>query len=176
MTTQNQATNGRTQPHRLRADFPPGTAVFLIGMRINSFWRVKEWFPAFMAMPKMLIELGKNPELGLLSFTSWIRWREVVLVQYWQDLDHLMSYATARDREHLPAWKAFNQRTRNASHVGIWHEAYEVHPETSHIVYRDMPPTGMGAAASLVDADAMSHQPATRRDEGADDTDLAATA
>lgn len=41
--------------------------VFLIGMRINrlgQFWR---WLPVFWAMPRMIIELMKDPSRGLLS-------------------------------------------------------------------------------------------------------------
>jgi hypothetical protein len=150
--------------------------VFLIGMRLNTLWRVDQWLPVLMAMPKMLAELSRNRDLGLLDYGNWLRWREVVVVQYWKDLDHLMAYAAAKESEHLPAWKAFNTRSRRTSHVGIWHEAYEVDPQRSHIVYRNMPPTGMGAAATPMDTDAMSPQPAKRRDEGPDDIDLAATA
>ena len=40
--------------------------LFLIGMRINTFWRVWEWLPAFLAMGPMIVELYKNPELGFL--------------------------------------------------------------------------------------------------------------
>ena len=40
------------QSRRFRADFPEGTVVFLIGMRINDLRRVREWLPVFMAMPK----------------------------------------------------------------------------------------------------------------------------
>jgi hypothetical protein len=42
---------------RYRADFPEGTVVFLIGMRINSLRRIREWWAPFMAMPKMIAEL-----------------------------------------------------------------------------------------------------------------------
>ena len=28
--------------------------VFLIGMRINKPWKVRDWWPVFVAMPKML--------------------------------------------------------------------------------------------------------------------------
>ena len=32
-------------------------AVFLIGMRVNRWWRVDQWLPTAMAMPKMIREL-----------------------------------------------------------------------------------------------------------------------
>jgi hypothetical protein len=76
-----------------------------------------------------------------------------MVMQYWRDMDHLMAYATSRDNEHLTAWTAFNRRARSAPSVGIWHEAYHMHPETSHIIYRNMPPFGMGKAAGEREAE-----------------------
>lgn len=32
-------------------------AVFLIGMRVNRWWRLDQWLPTVMAMPTMLKEL-----------------------------------------------------------------------------------------------------------------------
>lgn len=163
------------QPYRVRADFPPGTVVFIIGMRINALRRARQWWPAFMAMPRMLRELSAQPELGFLAAESWFRWREPMVVQYWRDMDSLMRYATARESEHLPAWAAFNRRARESHALGIWHEAYEVRPETSHIVYRDMPLLGMGKAATAMRVEHLPPQPVRRRGAAPDD-DLAASA
>lgn len=170
----NTRTGIRSGTHRV--EFDDNAVVFLIGMRINSFWRLRDWLPTAMAMPKMLAELRKNPKFGMLSAASWVKWREVFVVQYWKDLDHLMTYATAREHEHLPDWKAFNRRARKSFSVGIWHEAYEVHPERSHIVYREMPPSGMGAAVRLMDIDALPPQPVRRSGTEANDPDIAASA
>jgi hypothetical protein len=64
-------------------------------------------------------------------------------------MDKLMAYASSRDAEHLPAWKGFNQRARNADGaVGIFHEAYEVAPGAAHAVYSGMPLFGMGLATA----------------------------
>lgn len=101
--------SNRVQAGRYRADFPDGTVVFLIGMRVNSFWRLRAWFPVFMAMPRMLRELFRHPELGLLDARTEMAWRRATVIQYWESMDKLMSYAAARDREHLPAWTAFNR-------------------------------------------------------------------
>ena len=35
--------------------------VFLIGMRINKPWKVRVWWPVFVAMPKMLKYLCSTP-------------------------------------------------------------------------------------------------------------------
>ncbi len=158
------------QAGRYRADFGDNTVVFLIGMRFNAVWRINQWLPVFVAMPKMLRELSRNRDLGLLGYQSWLRWRQIMVVQYWKDMDHLMRYATAQDNEHLPAWSAFNRRAQGANSVGIWHEAYEVHPETSHLVYRDMPPSGMGRAAGVTEAASMPPQAIKRRGKGPGDT------
>jgi hypothetical protein len=137
------------QPGRYRADFPEGTVVFLIGMRINSFRRVRHWLPVFLAMPRMLDELYRDPGLGLLHARPELGWRRFTVIQYWESMDKLMAYAASRENEHLPAWKAFNQRARTAAGaVGIWHEAYTVDPGTSHIVYSGMPLFGMGKASA----------------------------
>jgi hypothetical protein len=31
------------------------------------------------------------------------------MVQYWRSLEQLLSYATTKEAEHLPAWRAFNK-------------------------------------------------------------------
>ncbi|MBA2247698.1 MAG: DUF4188 domain-containing protein [Chloroflexia bacterium] len=67
---------------RWRAEFPPGTVVFLIGMRRGSFWRVWEWLPVCVAMPGMIRELYQNPELGLLGARSCMSWRLTMVQQY----------------------------------------------------------------------------------------------
>lgn len=135
------------QPGGYRAEFPDGTVVFLIGMRVNSLWRVRSWLPVFRAMPRMLEELVRQPELGLLHARTELAWRRATVIQYWQSMDKLMAYSAARDRTHLPAWRAYNASVnRSGPVVGVWHEAYEVHPMIAHTVYRNMPRFGMAAA------------------------------
>lgn len=135
---------------RYHATFPPGTVVFLIGMRINSLSRVRAWLPPFLAMPRMLAELAQQPDLGLLEARTEIGWRRATVIQYWSSMEQLMDYASSSNREHLPAWKAYNQMARSAGDaVGIWHEAYVIDPDRSHIVYRNMPEFGMGKATGI---------------------------
>lgn len=160
---------------RFRADIPEGTVVFLIGMRINRLRAVREWLPVFGAMPKMLRELRQHPELGLQEASSWWAGRNIMTVQYWASMDQLMRYATGKDAEHFPAWQAFIRRSSASTSVGIWHEAYEVRPETSHIVYRDMPPFGMGKATAWKPATAMPPQSVKRHPVGPVFTTLPST-
>ena len=132
---------------RMEGDF----AVFLIGMRINQPWKVRKWLPVATAMPRMLRELYAKPELGLLSHEIWFS-RTIILVQYWRSLDALLSYAKARESQHLPAWQAFNQAIGTDGSVGIWHETYLACPGTYENVYANMPAFGLGKAGTLVPA------------------------
>ena len=82
--------------------------VFLIGMRVNRWWKVRQWLRTALAMPRMLRELAQHPELGMLGGESWFG-RTTILVSYWKSVDHLFGYAKLRNAEHLPAWRAFNK-------------------------------------------------------------------
>lgn len=154
--------NGSIPTGRYRADMPEGAVVFLIGMRINRVRALSDWLPVFQAMPKMMIELNRHPELGLLEASSWWAGRNLMMVQYWASMDQLMRYATGRDAEHFPAWQAFMRRSSSSDAVGIWHEAYEVQPERSHIVYRGMPEFGMGKATAFKPVSDLPPQPVQR--------------
>src|SRR6187431_1624546 len=96
------------QRERLTARLDGDFVVFLIGMRINTLWKVHRWFPVTRAMPRMLDELEAHPELGMLGGEMWFG-RTTILVQYWRTLEQLFAYATNREATHLPAWKSFNQ-------------------------------------------------------------------
>ncbi|WP_432548104.1 DUF4188 domain-containing protein [Kineococcus sp. SYSU DK004] len=130
-----------------------GAVVFLVGMRINRALDVRRWAPVAAAMPRMLAELRRRPELGLLGASSWASGRTLVVVQYWRSVEHLHAYATARDAEHLPAWRAFNRAARSGDGaVGVFHETYLATPGTCETVYVDMPPHGLAAATVSVPA------------------------
>lgn len=134
--------------------------VFLIGMRINKPWKFWKWAPVAAAMPRMLIELAKRPDLGLLHARSHFGLRNVMVVQYWRSFDHLEAYAKSTQAAHLPAWRAFNQSVGSNGDVGIWHETYLVAPGRHESVYNNMPRFGLGAAGELVDA--VQHRKAAR--------------
>ncbi|MDT9001823.1 DUF4188 domain-containing protein [Paucibacter sp. APW11] len=132
---------------RLDGDF----VVFLIGMRINKPLRVDKWWPAASAMPRMIRELSRQPELGFLHAEMWFS-RTIILVQYWRSMEQLLSYAHQRNAAHLPAWQAFNQKVGSDGSVGIWHETYLAGPGRYENVYVNMPAFGLGRAGSLVEA------------------------
>ena len=66
--------------------------VFLIGMRVNRWWKVRQWLRTALAMPRMLRELGQHPQLGMLGGEAWFG-RTTILVSYWKSVDHLFGYA-----------------------------------------------------------------------------------
>ncbi len=132
---------------RLDGDF----VVFLIGMRVNRWWKIWQWLRVALAMPRMLRELAAHPELGFLGAEQWLG-RTTVMVQYWRSREQLMAYARARASEHLPAWRRFNQLVGSTGDVGIRHETYRVRPDDYENVYVNMTPFGLGKVGELVEA------------------------
>src|SRR5207237_2228917 len=92
---------------RLEGDF----VVFMIGMRINNFWKINHWLSVGKAMPKMIKELFKSPESGMLGAEYWFG-RTTIMIQYWRSFEHLEAYAKDKTGHHYPAWKEFNQKYR----------------------------------------------------------------
>jgi hypothetical protein len=142
----------KVSAERCTAEIDGDFVVFLIGIRINRFWKPHKWFPAFAAMPRMLAELGRNPDLGLLHARTHFGFPNIMVVQYWRSFAHLHRYATHQDHAHLPAWTAFNQAVGSNGDVGIWHETYLVHAGEHESIYNNMPPYGLGLAGRLVPA------------------------
>jgi hypothetical protein len=131
---------------RIEGDF----VVFLIGMRINKPWKLREWSFMFRAMPRMIKELEADPESGFLGATQGLWTTGPSLVQYWRSFEHLERYARDPEAEHLPTWREFNRRLRASGDVGIWHETYRVRAGEYEAIYGDMPRVGLAAAGDLV--------------------------
>ncbi|MBX0297162.1 DUF4188 domain-containing protein [Haloarcula nitratireducens] len=139
-------------PRRMTADVDDGFVVFRIGIRLNKLWKVHEWLPVFLAMPRMLRELDADPDSGLLGRRTSFGLRNVTLTQFWRSFEDLHAYAHDPDGEHLPAWKRFAAEVGEGGDVGIWHETYRVRAGDHESVYVNMPPFGLGAATGLVPA------------------------
>ena len=123
--------------------------VFLIGMRINKPWKVRAWWPVFVAMPRMLRYLVQHPDKGLLGFEQAFL-PSPILVQYWRSFEDLARFARDRDDPHLEPWRQFNRRIGRSGDVGIWHETYRVSTANIETVYGNMPPHGLAAATASV--------------------------
>jgi len=159
-------------PARMTAQLDGDFVVFLIGMRVNKWWKFWAWLPVARAMPKMLIELAKRPELGLLHARSVFGLRNFLVIQYWRSFEQLHAYATDGSLEHLPAWRDFNRRIASNGDVGIWHETYLVKDGGHESVYNNMPLWGLAAAGALVPAEG-SRKSAKGRLRQTDGADLA---
>jgi len=142
----------RIFPGRFTAEIKGPFVVFLIGMRINKLWAFHKWVPTSRAIGPMIASLQKSPDKGLLAVDVWMRWREVMMVQYWKSFEALESFARSADNAHLPAWKRFNQSVGSDGSVGIWHETYLVEDHRYECLYSNMPRTSLASAAGHVAA------------------------
>ena len=147
--------------------------VFLIGMRVNKWWKIWKWLPVALAMPRMLIELAKRPELGLLHARTAFGFPNIQVIQYWRSFELLHAYASGRSLAHLPAWRDFNRRIASNGDVGIWHETFLVKDGAYESVYNNMPLWGLAAAGAQVPAEG-SRRSAKGRLRQTDGTDQSA--
>jgi hypothetical protein len=151
---------------RVCAEIEGEFVVFLIGMRVNKPWKIGSWAPVAAAMPRMLIELAKKPELGLMNARTHFGFPNVFTVQYWRSFEHLEAYAKSATGAHLPAWQAFNKAVGSNGDVGIWHETYVIKPGQYENIYNNMPPFGLGLAAPLTPAKGARQAARQRIDAG----------
>lgn len=144
--------------------------LFLIGMRINRLWQFWRWIPVFVAMPRMLIELQRDPSLGLVGRPrNFASGRTLMVLQYWNSFEQLERYARDAEHLHLPAWRSFNRRIRDNGSVGIFHETYRVPVSAIETIYGNMPPFGLGTVGTPVKPEARRQTAATRLGVRADD-------
>ena len=134
---------------RMAADRDQSIVVFLIGMRVNSWWKIHRWLPVALSMPRMLRELGRRRDSGFLGATQA---GLSMLVQYWESKEALLAYASDRNGQHYPAWAEFYRRVGTSGDVGIWHETYVVPRGNFEAIYVNMPRTGLGKVAALTPA------------------------
>ena len=137
-------------PGRHTAQIDGDFVFFLIGMRVNRPWAVHRWGPVARAMPRMLAELSRRPELGLLHAESYLSGRTLGVHPYWRSFGHLHAYAHAGELAHLPAWAAFNRAARGNAAVGLFHETYLVRAGQYECVHVDLPPAGLLRAGRAV--------------------------
>lgn len=121
-------------------------------MRINRLWAIHKWLPVAKAMAPMLNLLTQNSARGCLGVHTWVRWREVLAVQYRRSFEDLENFARRPTEPHLQAWKDFNQQVGSDGSVGIWHETYIVDARQFECVYGNMRLFGPAAAAAHVAA------------------------
>jgi hypothetical protein len=133
---------------RMAVNRDDGVVVFLIGMRVNSWWKVHRWLPVVLAMPRMLRELTARTDSGFLGGMS----AGTTMIQYWESREQLLAYASDRSGQHFPAWAEFYRRVGKSGDVGIWHETYVVPRGQFEAIYVNMPRFGLGKVSPLVPA------------------------
>ena len=143
---------------RLTVARKQGLVVFLIGMRINSWWKIHRWLPVALAMPRMLRELRARPDSGYLGGM----FLPGMSIQYWESTAKLLAYAHDRQGEHYPAWSRFQRAVGTDGTVGIWHETFVVPDHGFECIYVNMPRFGLGKIFDLVSAHG-KHATAARR-------------
>jgi hypothetical protein len=126
--------------------------VFLIGMRINQWWRIDKWLPVFNAMNPMMRALYTYSEKGFLHAEYFWNFSGPVLIQYWRSFEDLENFARNPSDPHIEPWRKFNQAIGSNGTVGIWHETYLVNPNQFECVYGNMPKFGLAAAMEHVQA------------------------
>lgn len=129
---------------RQTAAYDGEVVVFLIGMRVNSVFKPREWVPVLRAMGPMLRELMKDKDSGLLGFRTLPTWRGVTLIQYWASIEKLQAFANDDGRKHRPAWVEYFRNSFKGGAVGIWHETYVVPAGHTETIYGNMPLFGLG--------------------------------
>lgn len=139
-------------PERYTAALEGEFVVFVIGMRINRLLLLHKWWPVARAMPRMLKELFRQPEMGLLHAQTLVSGRTVMVLQYWRSFEQLHAYAHAKDLQHLPAWADFNRKVGCNGSVGIFHETYVVPSGGYECVYVNMPRSGLAKAGEMIPA------------------------
>src|SRR4051794_18275471 len=121
-------TINRRMTAKIEGDF----VVFLIGARLNRWWRLPAhlWFMG--TMPKLIKELEARPAPGFLGYEQLSLG---TLVQYWRSVDQLIAYARNRDQTHYPYWVKFNKNIGSNGDIGIWHETYQVRAGEYEAIY-----------------------------------------
>ncbi|WP_199040732.1 DUF4188 domain-containing protein [Glycomyces salinus] len=146
----------KVRPGRVVVDYDEDFVVFTVGMRVNKLWKIAKWWPVFTSMPRMLRELARDPDLGLMGSRTVIGGRVITVVQYWRSADHLDRFAHSQKHSHRRYWKQFNRAVKNNGDVGLWHELFKVRAGEFETSYVNMPLYGL--------AQATADRPASRTD------------
>lgn len=133
------------RPGRWVADVAGGgeVVVFIVGMRVHRWRRIRSWMPIVRAMTRMLDELYARPADGFLGMEAMRSGRTFAQVQYWGSVEAIGQFARAQDRSHAPAWADFNRRTAGSGDVGLFHETYRAECGDVESLYANMPDFGL---------------------------------
>jgi len=154
------------RPGKVAVDNTEPAVVFLVGIRINQWRRVRRWLPLLLAMPSMLRELVSNPGSGLTGYRLLLGpgLRQATVVQYWRSPEDLHRFAHQAAGTHRSAQRRYWWHYGDSAAVGVWHELLVSPQGAHHGMYGNMPPFGIGALRPVHEqqwwAMAESHTPA----------------
>jgi hypothetical protein len=121
-----------TEADRVSAEMDREFVVFLIGIRIDRFWKVHRWLPVFRARKRMLEELAAHPESGYLSHNE----SGGISILYWRTFEQLEYFTRDADKERWPAWAEFQEKLeRSRGVLSEWRETYVIKPGQFETVY-----------------------------------------
>ena len=120
--------------------------VFLIGMQVHRWRRVRSWRPMVRWMRAMITELQADPDSGLLGTHRLHMGRVFVQLQYWRRVEDLGRFAHDPDRTHLPAWASFNREIAGSGDIGVFHETYRIRADAIESLYANIKAYGLLAA------------------------------
>ncbi len=139
-------------PSRKTVELDESKVIFLIGLRINNFWKIHQWWRLVLTMPKLLKELRQQKITGFITGNIWYG-RNILMVQYWDDFKSLEQYAKNMSKSHMPIWTYFNLNIVSSGNVGVWHETYQIEPGKFEAIYTNMPSYGLAKAGRFVEID-----------------------
>lgn len=133
---------------RFSARLEGPVTVFAIGMRVNRLWAVHRWWKPTINTLRMWRHVQAHGPDGYLGGYLYVYWRGVGMMQYWQDVDHLLAMAHDATQPHLSAWRQLVAQTGHDQTFGYWHETYSVVPGSVEAIYGSMPRFGLAAATT----------------------------
>jgi hypothetical protein len=139
-------------PRRMAAKIDGDFVVFLIGARLNNWWKLGQYKWVGDSMNAMIAELEKKPESGFLGHES-AGTLQPMMIQYWRSPEQLIAYARNRDSAHYPVWVKFNRELAKKPDIGIWHETYVIKAGNYECVYNNMPPYGLARVSQSIAAE-----------------------
>ena len=137
----------KVHPGRYTARVDRPLVVFAIGMRLNRPSAIHRWLRPMMNTVRMWRHVQRRRPARYLGGYLFVYWCGIGMIQYWEDIDHLVAFSHDDTQPHLAAWRQLAALTRVDHTFGYWHETYRVTPGTSEAIYGSMPIFGLAAAS-----------------------------
>lgn len=134
-------------PGRYTGRVNQATALFLIGMRVNTLRGALLAPRLVTAMTSMQHYLTTTPEAGYLWGANWFG-RTTMLFSYWRNAEDVQRFASNAEAPHLEPWRRFVRDVGDSKEIGVWHELFTLTAGNYESVYVNMPAFGLGAAGT----------------------------